>query len=161
MVTRTTAPDGESMDDLRGEALQLEGDGAGGGDPPPGAGPEPAPPPKPTNAQMLAVAIQLGRDVFCDYTKFNSPRVTLADDNVVVLGDTWGAVLDKHNIDLNAYLGNFAVEMAAIMATLKIGAAVRMGVLHEMAQRDAEMKREKEAADKRTIDVPPNGGIQD
>jgi len=95
-------------------------------------GEEPAPP---SSAQILAGAIAAGREVFCIVTRLESPKKTLSDDTAKALGGMWGPVLEKHGIDLNRYMGDYAMEISAVIGTLTIGAAVRAGVLAEIASR--------------------------
>lgn len=134
MVQRTERHEGEeTLDDLAAVADNM---GGGAGEPP-GTdltvidGPQP-----PTNAQLLAVALTAGRDVFCGFTKLQSPLTTLPDDKVKALADAWGPVLDKHGINLTQYMGDFALEFAALAVTLQIGLEVRAGVQAEIAQRE-------------------------
>src|SRR4051812_9696732 len=94
---------GEDLNDLahEGEALgQVDGGDAAA----PGTALVPTPAP-PTNAQLFAGAIAAGREAFCAFTRFESPRKTLSDEAVQRLGEVWGPVLDKHGINLHSYLG--------------------------------------------------------
>lgn len=117
-ASMATPPLGEGVTDL---------DAAGGHA-------EDAPPPM-TNEQALAGALAAGREAFCVFTKLQSPRATLTDDKVQQLAGLWGPVLSKHGIDLGRYLGDYALEVAAVIGTFGIAAAVRAGVQAEMAER--------------------------
>lgn len=99
----------------------------------PGAVAEPAPL---TSAQIVAGAIATGREVFCIVTKLQSPKTHLNDNTVKQLGDWWGPVLDKHGIDLSKYMGDYALEIAAVVGTVTIGAQVRAAVIAEIAARE-------------------------
>jgi hypothetical protein len=92
--------------------------------------------PKLTNAQILAGALGAGRDVFCLVTDFKTPKATLSDENCTTLGDAWGKVCDKRGWNLNGYLGDYALEIAAALATVAIAKAVADGVKAEIAQRE-------------------------
>lgn len=98
-----------------------------------------AAPPEPealTAAQIIGGALAAGREVFCMVTKMDSPRKTLDDDTAQRIGALWGPVLDKHGIDLGKYIGDYALEAAAVIGTITIAASVRRGVLDEMAAMD-------------------------
>lgn len=96
-----------------------------------GQGPAPAI----TNAQAIQGALVAARDVFCLFTKLESPRQTLTDAAVQQLSELWGAVCDKRQINLAGYLGDYAAEIAAGIATLSIAMSVRAGVVAELAAR--------------------------
>lgn len=89
-----------------------------------------------TAAQIIGGALAAGREVFCMVTKMDSPRKTLDDDTAQRIGALWGPVLDKHGIDLGKYIGDYALEAAAVIGTITIAASVRRGVLDEMAAMD-------------------------
>lgn len=85
-----------------------------------------------TNAQIVAGALAAGRDVFCIVTKLESPKQHLDAAAVQQLGELWGPVLDKHGIDLATYLGDYALEIGAVIGTITIGAKLRAAVIAEM-----------------------------
>lgn len=95
-----------------------------------------APPPPLTSAQIIAGAIAAGREVFCAVTQFQSPRRLLDDATAAHLGELWGPVLEKHHIDLGKYLGDFGVEIAAVLGTAGIVMALRKAVMQEARDRD-------------------------
>lgn len=97
----------------------------------------PAAPEKPSSAQIISGAVAAGREVFCLVAKLQSPKVHLDDATAQQLGALWGPVLDKHGIDLGQYLGDYALEIAAVIGTVTIGAGVRSAVLAEIAAKDA------------------------
>ena len=98
-----------------------------------------------TAAQIIGGALAAGREVFCLVTKMDSPRKTLDDDTAQRIGALWGPVLDKHGIDLGKYLGDYALEAAAIIGTVTIAASVRRGVMDEMAAMDKQASTTHEA----------------
>lgn len=111
--------------------------------PPPGAppgapGPELPPDelPRLTNAQAITGALKVLRDVFCAFTGFNSPKENLPDEHAAGLGEAWGAVADKHGFDLVALAGDYAAEIAAVVATAPIALAIHTGMKAEMQARD-------------------------
>lgn len=118
-----------ALEQLALEAGQLAGTGgAPGGDQ---AGQ--AEPPKLTTAEMIAGALTVGRDLFCAFTDLHTPKVTLGDQAVAGLATAWGKVIDKYQIDLSKIVGDYMLEIAAVMATLPIAVAVRAGVRAEIA----------------------------
>jgi hypothetical protein len=93
-------------------------------------------PPELSNAQLIAGALGAGRDVFCMVTAYQTPKVTLSDDNCGTLGDAWGKVCDKRGWRLGGYLGDYMAEISAVMATVVIAKAVADGVKAEQAARE-------------------------
>lgn len=85
-----------------------------------------------TNAQAIAGAIGAGREAFCFFTKLKSPRAVLDDATVSQLGELWGPVLDKHGINLSAYLGDYGLEIAAAIGTFAIAAQLRTAINAEI-----------------------------
>lgn len=125
-----TTPPKTPPDDLEGRIFTA----IGGPDAPTDAA---APPPPPlTSAQILAGAICAGREVFCAVTQFQSPRRHLDDATAAHLGELWGPVLEKHNIDLGKYLGDWGVEIAAVLGTAGIVMTLRKAVMAEARERD-------------------------
>jgi hypothetical protein len=136
-----TPPAGESLEDLTGEAERIDAEQTIQ----PGADvavlDRAAPP---TNTELLASALGAGRDVFCAYTGFESPKANLPDDKVRNLAEAWGKVLDARGINLLDHMGDYALEFAACAVTFKIGSAVAEGVRAEIAQREAANKKPPE-----------------
>lgn len=85
-----------------------------------------------TNAQIVTGTLTAVRDVFCIITKLESPKQNLDAAAVQKLGELWGPVLDKHGIDLGQYMGDYALEIAAAIGTMTIGARLRAAVVAEM-----------------------------
>lgn len=85
-----------------------------------------------SNAQAIAGAIGAGREAFCFFTKLNSPRRVLDDATVSGLGELWAPVLDKHGISLGDYLGDYALEIAAVIGTVAIAAQLRTACAAEI-----------------------------
>ena len=96
-------------------------------------------PAKLSNEQALIGGLSAARDVFCAFTKLESPKTTLGDEPVQQLAKLWAPVLSKHGIELGSYLGDYALEIAAVIGTFAIAAAVRSGV-------NAELKAMKQNA---------------
>ena len=94
--------------------------------------------PKATNAQLLGAAIAAGRTVFCLVTKLTSPDKILDDKTAQRLGGAWGPVLDKYGIDLNAYVGDYALEIGAAYLTFEIVQALRVAVQDEIRSKAAK-----------------------
>lgn len=95
-------------------------------------------PPKMSNAQILAGGLSAGRDVFCAVTKLQSPKRVLDDSKTKTIADLWAPVLDKYGFDLGAYLGDYALELTAVIGTIAIVSEVRQAVIAEIAQRERE-----------------------
>jgi hypothetical protein len=91
-----------------------------------------------TSSQILAGAVAAGREVFCIVTKLESPKTHLDDATAKRLGDLWGPVLDKHGIDLSKYMGDYALEIAAVIGTITIGVSVRSAVIAEIDAREVK-----------------------
>lgn len=91
-----------------------------------------------TNAQIISMAIGLGRDVFCTASTLQSPRQHLTPEAVENLGNVWGAVCDKHGWDLGAAIGDWGTELAALAVTAQIGFALRASVVAEIRARNAK-----------------------
>ncbi len=100
--------------------------------------PQPEAAPAPTNAQVIAGALAMGREVFCAVSKLQSPRFHLNDEAVQQLGAVWGPVCDKHGWDLNAAMGDWGIEIAALVVTAQIGLTLRAAVVEEIAARNAK-----------------------
>lgn len=89
-----------------------------------------------SNAEIISGAIQVGRDVFCTFTDLSSPKDTLNDSRAASLGEAWGKVCDKRGYNLQGYLGDYMLEIAAAMATFAIAREVRAGVMAELKARE-------------------------
>lgn len=100
--------------------------------------PQPEAPQAPTNAQVIAGALAMGREVFCAVSKLKSPKIHLNDEAVQQLGAVWGPVCDKHGWDMNAAMGDWGIEIAAIVVTAQIGLTLRAAVVEEIAARNAK-----------------------
>lgn len=89
-----------------------------------------------TNTQIISGALAMGRDVFCTFTDLQSPQRTLDNAKTDALGEAWGKVCDKRGYDLGGYLGDYVLEIGAIVVTFAIAKDVRAGVLAELAARE-------------------------
>ena len=126
------AAKGETFDDLAALKFTPLTEAATGADE---AKPEPE---KPSSGQIIGGAVAAAREVFCIVTKLESPKVHLNDETAQKLGALWGPVLEKHGIDLHRYMGDYALEIAAVIGTLSIGASVRGAVIAEIAAKEAK-----------------------
>jgi hypothetical protein len=123
-------------DDLENKVFtSTTGEGAAAEGGSPGEPVADTPEPGLTNAQVFAGAIAAGREVFCLVTKLQSPKIVLTDDRTTQIGALWGPVLDKHGIQLGDYLGDYALEIAAVIGTIGIAAELRTAVSAELASR--------------------------
>lgn len=113
----------------------------------------PLPPARPTNAEVLTSAFKLMRDVFAGFTSLQTPAKVVTDEKAAALGAVWGAVADKHRLDLFALTGDYGLELAAIVTTVPIALALRAGVREEMEARAA--KAAAEPADGATLSTGP------
>lgn len=100
-----------------------------------GAAPDEVLPAVPTNAKIIGGGLQMLRDVLCMVLDLKTPAATLHDGNCAKLGGLWGAVADKRGVDLNAMMGDYAAELAAVVGTVLIGKAVMTGARNELAAR--------------------------
>lgn len=127
MTTQTHDP----LDDLSAQAAVLESGPLAESDTPgqPGAPGEVA---KLTNEQVFGGAIAAAREAFCLFTKLTSPKVVLTDAKVQQLAALWCPVLDKHGISLGQYIGDYALEMAAVIGTIGIASELRTMVSAEL-----------------------------
>jgi hypothetical protein len=129
---------GESLEDLQAVAAGLEADqvdqaGAPGQLPDAAQGP--------TNAQLLASALELGRDAFCAFTDLDSPRAIMTAARLDVICDAWAKVLDKRGISLSSYVSDWGAEIAAVVVTVPMVLELRRAVGAEVAARQpAEAK---------------------
>lgn len=137
--TTTPKPPPDPLDALAAQAESLNASE----EPQPGQA-QPIPPL--TNAQAVAGAIGAGREAFCFFTKLKSPRAVLDDATVGQLGELWGPVLDKHGINLSAYLGDYALEIAAAIGTFAIAAQLRTAVQAEIKAQTVDAEPATEPA---------------
>lgn len=94
-----------------------------------------------SNAQAIAGAIGAGREAFCFFTKLTSPRRVLDDATVSGLGELWAPVLDKHGIRLGEYLGDYALEIAAVLGTVAIAAQLRTAAAAEIKAQTVDAEK--------------------
>lgn len=110
-----------------------------------GEGPTDTPPI--SNAQVVTGTVAMMREIFCMYTKLESPRRVINDQRTIELGGVWGPVCDKHGINLQEWLGDYFVEATAVMVTFTILGEVRAAVQAEQAAKKAEQKPQPETVD--------------
>ncbi len=114
-----------------------------------GQGGAPVPPPQ-TNAQILAGAVHLAREASCIVLDVQSPRAVLDEATMQQLGEVWGAVADKRGWNLNQLMGDWGVEIAAVMTTVTIGMRLSKAVGAELEARE---RRPKPAPQPGTVDA--------
>jgi hypothetical protein len=118
----------------------------------PQAGPDDAAQkPQASNAQILAGALAAGREVFCLVTDLQSPRRTMSDEALSQWAQAVAPALEKHGIDLGAVIGDFGPEIAAVVSTVILANAVRLGAVAELAAKKQAPTAEAEHGD--TIDA--------
>lgn len=106
-----------------------------------------------SNAQILAGALAAGREVFCLVTDLQSPRRTMSDEALSNWAQAVAPALEKHGIDLGAVIGDFGPEIAAVVSTVILANAVRLGAVAELAaKKPAKQEQEQEAMHGDTID---------
>lgn len=105
-----------------------------------------------SNAEILTGALIGARDVFCLYTKLQSPARTAPDPEIAVVAQKWALVCDRKGWDLSKYLGGNMDVLAAGLATLTLARAVYAGVQVELAVLNAQT---------RTVPDAPNGDSTD
>jgi hypothetical protein len=105
-----------------------------------------------SNAQILAGALAAGREVFCLVTELQSPRRTMSDEALSQWAQAVAPALEKHGIDLGAVIGDFGPEIAAVVSTVILANAVRLGAVEELAAKKPA-KQEQEATHGDTIDA--------
>lgn len=136
VTRRENEPPQTELDRLADQAGQLgaeiEADQAGAA---PGA---PADVPM-TNAQVLATAFDLVRETLCTVAGVESPRRTVSSEKLAPLAEAWGAVCDKHGINLAAMVGDYILEFKALALTVPVILAARTALLAEIADKAANV----------------------
>lgn len=100
-------------DGLEGKAAALEGELLGKGEAPPGGGAAPGgdagqAPAGPTNAELLTALLRPTFDIM-------APSWNVSDMECAMLGEAYGAVIDKYWPDFA-----FGVELTALLATVAV-----------------------------------------
>ena len=136
--------DASPLDQLaaQAETLGAPDDAPGQGAPADAGQPEPQ---GMTNAQAVAGALAAGREAFCFFTKLQSPRTVLSDERIGNLASLAEPVLAKHGIDLGQYLGDYAPELALIVAVVSVGSELRAAALAEIAAKEKTQPEAKPA----------------
>ena len=117
----------DPLDALAAEAAGLDAPPAGEAGP---AGP--APPPELSNAQIVAMALEMIRDTLCAFAKVMSPKKTLDEAAVKAVAEAIGPVLDKYGVKLSDVLGDFMLELRAAFVTVPIMLAAFTELREEM-----------------------------
>lgn len=134
MVTVTTkAHPVDAPDDLENRQFTPVGDQAAPAEDTTIA--EPAESPAMTNAEIIMVIVSMARDLVCSALDLESPKTTLAQDKAQKLGELWGPVADKRGWNFNSAMGNYALEITALIGTVAIVQEVRKAYLVEVAAR--------------------------
>lgn len=140
-MIRSGQPD-QPRDELAGladEARRADAEAAAAGQPgAPGEQPADGAPPPLTNAQCIAMGLQVIRETVAGLAKLDTPRQTLSDANCTTVGDAVGPVLDKYGIQLGAAVGDFAIELRAAMV-----AGPLLWVAYRAAQDELRARRAK------------------
>lgn len=102
----------DPLDALAGEAEQLQAgiDQASGA--PVGDGQQ-QPAPALTNAQCIAMALEIVRETTCAFAKVSSLKRTLSAESVGAIAESVGPVFDKYGVNLSAMTGDYMVEIKA------------------------------------------------
>lgn len=98
---------------LAGEAAALDQPPGEGGDGAPGEAQAGQAAPVLTNAQCVAMALQMVRETVCGLAKVRSPKTTLDDATINIVADAVAPVLDKYRINLQGAAGGYMVELKA------------------------------------------------
>ena len=153
MADRTNPQNLDPLDQL---ALQAELDaGPSGSTGEPGADfDQDTQPPPVTNAQAFAGAVAAGREMFCFFTKLESPRRVLNDGRITELAALVDPVLAKHGIQLGQYLGDYGAELALAVATFSLVTELRAAVNAELAAKAPK----EESAPAQMVDEVLNDG---
>jgi hypothetical protein len=80
----------------------------------------PAPPPGPTNAELIAMGVEMFRELVCVMLGVESPQQTLGEPVARAIGQAWEPVCAKYGVDLNRLLAGFGPELAAAATTLPL-----------------------------------------
>lgn len=99
-----------------------------------------------TNAQCLAMALQMIRETLCAIAKVTSPKHTLDDSTIQTVSDAVAPVLDKHGINLAAVAGDYMIELRAVVVTVPIILAARAALVEEIRAKHAKPVEPETAA---------------
>ena len=91
-----------------------------------------------SNAQCLAMCLQMIRETLCGIAKVTSPKHTLDDATIQTVADAVAPVLDKHGINLAAVAGDYMIELRAVVVTVPIILAARAALVDEMRSMKAK-----------------------
>lgn len=138
------AADADALGTIDSERDQAQGQGA-----------EVAAEPAPSNESLIAGMLEMGRDVFCEFTSCSTPKAVLGASQIGSLSVAWARVLDKRGISLHHYMGNYGEEIAACVMTYTIGANLYRAVSSEMMAREANAA----ALAKRTVRAAADDGV--
>lgn len=154
IVTKRGDEPVSELDRLAEQAEQLGADQVGAD---PGAAPAAQPL---TNAQVLITAFELVRETLCTVAGVTSPRRTVSTEQLAPLAEAWGAVCDKHGLELSAMVGDYILEFKAIALTVPVILAARTALQAELAEkrRGADVTDVTEKAAPAAESDPNHGG---
>lgn len=104
----------DDLADLAGQAAQLDADGLDADTLTPQA---PAPAPGPSNAELIAMGVEMFRELVCLVLDVETPRTTLDEKTARAIGQAWEPVCEKYGVDLGRLIGGFGPELAAVVTT--------------------------------------------
>lgn len=110
----SSPPDvGDDLADLAGQAAQLDAVDVG----PDTLDQAPAPAPGPSNAELIAMGVEMFRELLCMVLDVETPKTTLDEKTARAIGQAWEPVCAKYSVDLGRLMGGFGPELAAIVTT--------------------------------------------
>lgn len=147
VIERTDEPR-DPLEQLAGEAEALQAgiDQANQEAAGEGGAPAAAAPPVLTNAQCLAMGLQIVRETLCAVAKVSSPKRTLDDATITTVADAVAPVLEKYGINLQGMAGGYMLELRAAMVTVPVLLAFRAGLLDELRAMKAKPVDQASAA---------------
>lgn len=99
-----------------------------------------------TNAEIIAGAMEMARDVGSELTGLQSIRIAAADEDLQKVSVLVGRVCDKRGWNLNRFLGQYAEEVAAAVAVVALGRKVMRAVSSELAWRERQAAAQPDPA---------------
>jgi hypothetical protein len=147
VIERTDEPR-DPLEHLAGEAEALQAgiDQANQETMGEGRAPAAAAPPVLTNAQCIAMGLQMIRESVCGLAKVRSPKHTLDDATIEICAAAVAPVLDKYGIDLQKASGGYMVEIKAILTVGPILWAARAALIEEVRAMKAKPVDQASAA---------------
>ncbi len=135
---------------LQDQAAQLDQAALGAGADSAASAPAPAPAPGPSNAQLIAMGVEMFRELVCLVLKVDSPKETLGPDVAQAIGNAWEPVCAKYGVDLSRLVGGYGPELAAVAVTAPL-----LFKAYRALDDEVTRKRQAEAATKLTKPAAP------